>query len=248
MALTAADGSFAIDELSPGTYEFTVRRLGFEEDNVVKPEDIDGVEFYVVLVRPEGMDHLPELTPRLALKRAGDRIFIGAKVAGRYTLKSVTDPDMDVIFLSTGTGEAPHNNMTAQLLRDGHTGKIVSVCTVRYERDLAYLETHRRLEKLYPNYSYFPITTREADTINNKVYIQDVITSGMLDETLGHEPHPDKSQFFLCGNPLMIGIPEWEGDTPSFPDPLGVCQILTEKGFTVDHRGVDGNVHYEEYW
>jgi hypothetical protein len=30
MALTAADGGFAIDDLSPSTYEFTVRRLGFE--------------------------------------------------------------------------------------------------------------------------------------------------------------------------------------------------------------------------
>ena len=219
------------------------------DDNVVAPEDIDGVEFYIVLVRPEeGMDHLPELTPRMALKKAGDRIFMGAKVAGRYTLKPVVDPDMDVIFLSTGTGEAPHNNMTAQLLRDGHRGKIVSACTVRYERDLAYLETHRRLEKLYPNYRYFALTTREADTINNKVYIQDMITNGMLDEVLGHEPTPEKSQFFLCGNPAMIGFPEWDGDTPTFPESVGVCQILTEKGFTVDHRGVDGNVHYEEYW
>jgi len=163
-----------------------------ENDNLVAPEDIDGVEFYIVLVRPEGMDHLPELTPRLALKKAGDRVFMGAKVAGRYTLKTVTDPESDVVMLATGTGEAPHNNMAAQLLRNGHTGRIVSACTVRYQRDLAYLTTHRRLEDLYPNYSYFALTTREADTINNKVYIQDMITNGMLEEVLGHLPTRSK--------------------------------------------------------
>jgi ferredoxin--NADP+ reductase len=219
-----------------------------ENDKLVAPEDIDGVEFYIVLVRPEGMDHLPELTPRLALKKAGDRIFMGNKVAGRYTLRYVSDPTTDVVMLSTGTGEAPHNNMVAQLLRNGHTGRIVSACTVRYQRDLAYLETHRRLEKLYPQYSYFALTTREADTINNKVYIQDMITNGMLADVLGYEPTPGRTQFFLCGNPLMIGFPEWDGDTPTFPEPRGVCEILTELGFTVDHKGVDGNVHYEEYW
>jgi ferredoxin--NADP+ reductase len=219
------------------------------DDNLVAPEDIDGVEFYIVLVRPEGMDHLPELTPRLALKKAGDRIFMGAKVAGRYTLKTVTDPETDVVMLSTGTGEAPHNNMAAQLLRDGHTGRIVSACTVRYQRDLAYLETHRRLEKLHPNYSYFALTTREADTINNKVYIQDMITNGMLEEVLGHAPNPQRTQFFLCGNPLMIGLPEeWGDGDPEWPEPRGVCEILTKMGFTVDRRGVDGDVHYEEYW
>ncbi len=219
-----------------------------DDDNLVAPEDIDGLEFYIVLVRPEGMDYLPELTPRLALKKAGDRIFMGAKVAGRYTLKPVIDPTMDVVFLSTGTGEAPHNNMTAQLLRDGHTGRIVSACTVRYQRDLAYLEVQRRMENLFPNYSYFPLTTREADTINNKVYIQDMITNGMLADVLGHEPNPGQTQFFLCGNPAMIGIPEWEDDKPTFPETTGVCQILYEREFTIDHRGVDGDVHYEEYW
>ncbi len=220
-----------------------------EKDRLLAPEDIDGLEFYIVLVRPEeGMDHLPELTPRMALKKAGDRIFMGAKMAGRYTLKPVTDTNTDVVFLSTGTGEAPHNNMTAELLRNGHKGRIVSACTVRYQRDLAYLDTHRRLEKLYPNYSYFPLTTREADTINNKVYVQDMITNGMLEEVLGHEIVPGNTEFFLCGNPAMIGLPEWEDETPTFPERTGVCEVLYERGFTIDRHGVEGDVHYEEYW
>lgn len=220
-----------------------------EDDDLVAPEDIDGVEFYIVLVRPEGMDHLPELTPRLALKKAGDRIFMGPKVAGRYTLRYVRDATQDVVFLSTGTGEAPHNNMAAQLLRDGHSGRIVSACTVRYERDLAYLKTHRRLEQLFPNYRYFALTTREADTINNKVYVQDMITNGMLADVLGYEPEPGRTEFFLCGNPAMIGLPkEWDNGEPEWPTPRGVCEILTGMGFTVDRRGVEGNVHYEEYW
>jgi ferredoxin--NADP+ reductase len=219
-----------------------------QDDHLVAPEEIDGVEFYIVLVRPEGMDHLPELTPRLALKKAGDRIYMGPKVAGRYTLRYVTDPTQDVVFLSTGTGEAPHNNMVAQLLRNGHTGRMVSACTVRYQRDLAYLATHRRMEELFPNYRYFALTTREADTINNKVYIQDMITNGMLAEVLGYEPEPGRTEFFLCGNPAMIGLPEEWGDDPEWPTPRGVCEILTGMGFTVDRRGVEGNVHYEEYW
>ena len=218
------------------------------DDNIVAPDEIDGLEFYIVLVRPEGLKHLPELTPRLALKSEGDRIFLGTKITGRYTLEPVTDPTSDVIMLSTGTGEAPHNNMIAQLLANGHTGMIVSACTVRYERDLAYIDTHRRLESLYPNYRYLPLTTREADTIKNKVYIQDTLTNGMMAEALGHEPTPERSHIFLCGNPSMIGIPEWDDGTPVWPETTGVCRILHERGFTIDHRGVSGNVHYEEYW
>lgn len=37
----------------------------------------------------------------------------------------------------------------------------------------------------YPNYIYLPLTTREADTIGKKVYIQDLITSGQMEERLG---------------------------------------------------------------
>lgn len=219
-----------------------------DPDGSLAPALSDDIEFYIVLVRPEGLPHLPELTPRLALKRPGDRIFMGGKVAGRYTLRYVTDPDADIIFCATGTGEAPHNNMLNELLRRGHRGRIVAACTVRYQRDLAYLQTHREIEERYPNYRYLPLTTREPETINNKIYIQDLITNGMLAEVLGHEPDPESAHFYLCGNPAMIGIPEWSDGTPTFPETRGVCQILYERGFTIDHRGVEGNVHYEEYW
>lgn len=237
-----------IEKLARRSYSISHPMLS-SDGRLLGPGDFDGVEFYIVLVRPEGMEHLPELTPRLALKDVGDRIFMGPKVAGRYTLKNVTDPDQDVVFLATGTGEAPHNNMLAELLRRGHTGRIVSACTVRYQRDLAYLSTHRRLEEMYPNYRYVALTTREADTINNKVYIQDMITNGMLAEALGHEPIPGRTEFYLCGNPAMIGLPEdWGDGDPKWPSPRGVCEILTGLGFTVERRGVPGNVHYEEYW
>ena len=46
----------------------------------------------------------------------------------------------------------------------------------------------------------------------------------------------------------MIGLPRWSDDAMVFPDTLGVCQQLHEKGFTIDHRKERGNVHYEEYW
>ena len=60
---------------------------------------------------------------------------------------------------------------------------------------------------------------------------------------------PDTTHVFLCGNPAMIGLPRWdEDDNMRFPETRGVCEVLHERGFTLDHRRRRGNVHYEEYW
>ena len=154
----------------------------------------------------ENLDgRVPAFTPRLFALKEGDRIQIGEKLAGHYTLDPVK-PEDTVIFLGTGTGEAPHNYMLWELLRRGHEGKILSACCVRYSRDLGYLETHQHLMGRYPNYKYLALTTREAG-LTRKVYIQDLITSGELEEHVGVPLDPATTHVFLCGNPKMIGVP-----------------------------------------
>ena len=215
---------------------------------LLNPAEETAAEFYVVLVQSDWQGTPAVLTPRLFLKGVGDRLFIGRKAAGRYRLDKFDDPTADIVFLSTGTGEAPNNRMTLDLLRSGHEGKIVGVCTVRYERDLAYLKTHEELSKRYDNYTYIPLTTREPKNEGKKVYIQDLIESGQLEKQGGFELDPSSTHMYLCGNPLMIGLPEWDEDTPTYPETRGVVEILSERGFSIDHGREVGNIHYEEYW
>ncbi|HEU4319231.1 MAG TPA: ferredoxin--NADP reductase [Acidimicrobiia bacterium] len=227
---------------------YSVSSSIISEDGSLVPAHPEETEFYIVQV-PPGEEEIPALTPRIFKKDVGDRIFMSHKFTGRYTLEGV-EPDDNVIFLSTGTGEAPQNMMTAELLRRGHQGRIINAVCVRYRQDLAYTEQQAAVEAAYPNYQYISLTTREPENEGHKVYIQDLITSGALEEKLGRSLDPSNTHIFLCGNPAMIGLPKWDDETGTmeFPETLGVCQILHERGFTIDHRRERGNVHYEEYW
>jgi ferredoxin--NADP+ reductase len=210
----------------------------------------DWLEFYIVLVR-EAEKAPPALTPRIFLLDEGERIFLGEKIAGHFTLETV-QPGDTVVFLSTGTGEAPHNYMLWELLAKGHTGKLLSACCVRYRRDLGYIDTHDELMRRYPHYQYLALTTREAVNAGQKVYIQDLITSGQLEEKLGQALDPAHTHVYLCGNPKMIGVPEHDRATGEYvyPKPLGIIEILEKRGFRRDQPALKlkGNIHFEEYW
>ncbi len=205
------------------------------------------VEFYIVKVRP-GQVEIPALTPRLFLKEVGDRIYMGRKFAGRYTLEGIDATD-NLVFLSTGTGEAPQNAMLSELLHRRHEGRILNVVCVRHLADLAYSETHARVEAAWPGYTYYPFATREPALGTEKKYIQDLVVEGTVESLLGAPLDPATTHVFICGNPAMIGLPQWEEDgSLTFPPALGVAQILHERGFTLDFRRDKGNVHYEEFW
>ena len=222
-----------------------------EEGKLLDLERTDWLEFYIVLVRESDREKPPALTPRLFMLREGDRLAVGRKITGHFTADPIK-PDDAVVFLSTGTGEAPHNYLTWQLLRQGHRGKILSACCVRFKRDLGYLEIQDKLRKQFPNYTYLSLTTREQDTIGHKVYIQDLISSGQLAQQLGAPLDPAKTHVYLCGNPKMIGVPIRDRETGArtFPEPLGVVEILNGLGFQPDDPAnkIKGNIHVEEYW
>jgi ferredoxin--NADP+ reductase len=240
-------------DADPGQLEKMARRsysvassIIDDEGQLVEPHP-EEVEFYIVQVRP-GEVEIPALTPRIFRKGVGERIYMGRKFTGRYTLDDV-EPSDNLVFLSTGTGEAPQNLMTAELLRNEHQGRILSVVCVRYRKDLAYLDQQAVIEDRYPRYRYVTLTTREPENEGKKVYIQDMVESGKVEEELGAPLDPSNTHVFLCGNPAMIGLPKRDEEgNMDFPSPRGVCEILHERGFTIDHRKERGNVHYEEYW
>src|SRR5207249_1124683 len=143
-----------------------------DSGRLVAEGELDYLEFYIVLVRKADKNP-PALTPRIFTLKPGDRMFVGEKIAGQYKLDAVKPAD-NVVFLSTGTGEAPHNSLTWDLLRRGYTGRILSACCVRYKQDLAYLGLHEQLMTMFPRYKYLSLTTREAQNVGHKVYIQDL--------------------------------------------------------------------------
>jgi ferredoxin--NADP+ reductase len=245
------------EEIKPSDRERLVRRAYSLSCSVLDDDGAllelsrkDWIEFYIVLVR-EAEKRPPALTPRLFLLKEGDRLFLGEKITGHYNLEGVQPTD-SVVFLSTGTGEAPHNYMLWELLRRGHSGRILAACCVRYRRDLGYYDLHQELTRRSSNYTYLSLTTREAANVGHKVYIQDLITSGQLEEKLGAPLDPAHTHVYLCGNPNMIGVPIPDRATGqvNYPQPPGVIEFLSRRGFKMDQPAVKfrGNIHLEEYW
>ncbi len=236
--------------LARRSYSISCPVLG-DDGQLLERDRTNWLEFYVVLVRESDRPRPPALTPRLFLLREGDRLFMGEKITGHFTLSPV-GPQDTVLFLSTGTGEAPHNYMLWELLRRGHSGRILAACCVRYRRDLGYRSLHEDLMRRYPNYTYLSLVTREPEVAGQKVYIQDLLTSGQLEQRLGQALDPGHTHVFLCGNPAMIGVPQKDRQTGErvYPRPAGVIEILERRGFRTDQPQLKqpGNIHYEEYW
>ena len=225
-------------------------------DDIGRPlrtSDCPYLEFYVRLVRT-AESHRPALTPRLFALREGSRLYCSPEVRGRYTLEGLRS-NGNVVFVATGTGEAPHNAMVAELLVSQFQGQIVSVTCARQKHDLAYSIAHRKLERQFPNYRYLTLTTREPENFEpttpgfiGKRYLQDYFMSGDFERDAQLQLSPANTHLFLCGSPDMIGASRAIATLSKAAKPIGMVEFLESRGFRLEHSHSAGNIHVERYW
>lgn len=165
------------------------------------PTSASEFEFYMA-ADDSTKDRKSSLTPRLALFKEGDRIYVGPGVSGRYSLDPVTDPFSAVLFLSTGAGEAPHIAAIVELLRRGHQGPITAIMSAATEDDLLYLERLRVLARRYSNMSVMALLGENsaADLIDRFASTSRDAGTGLTHVFVCCDPTRGASHFMLDGD------------------------------------------------
>jgi ferredoxin/flavodoxin---NADP+ reductase len=187
------------------------------------------LEFYLTLVRSG------ELSPRLFHLGVGDRLYVGPKAVGVFTLDK-TPRDRHVLLAATGTGLSPYMSMLRTDLACGGWRRFVILQGARYSWDLGYRTELVALRRLCSNLTYIPVISRPSGDPNwrgRSGYLQDVLISSAIRKETGLYLTPEIFHVYLCGNPTMI-----EAATVR----------LVERGFVKDKPGKIGTIHVEEYW
>ena len=213
------------------------------EDRLFRDGEEDWYEFYVALDRTQAAGKTgAAVAARLFAMQPGSRLFVSDTPQGKNTLHGV-QPHEDVIFLATGTGEAPHNRMIYELLRREHRGRVASLVTVRHPGELAYRDEHRRLMQMFDRYRWHGVATRAAARPGPR--LQAMLESGALAEHLGVALDPKRCHVFLCGNSGMVGRPRIDAaGVKTYPQPPGMIELLERRGFRAEPLA-SANVHFE---
>jgi ferredoxin--NADP+ reductase len=189
----------------------------------------DHYEFYVVCVQDGA------ITTKLWELKAGDRLWLGPKVKGKFTLEPVP-PDSNIISIATGTGLAPFVSMYRSYRNTGKWRSFTIIHGVRFPHDLGYADELRAHAASDPNFFYIPTVTRAADGegwTGHHGRVNTVFEDGTYEKVAGRKFEPSTCQLFLCGNPEMIDSME---------------SFLIGRGFKLHQKKEPGQIHLERYW
>jgi ferredoxin--NADP+ reductase len=186
------------------------------------------LEFYLTVVMSG------ELTPRLFNLQIRDRVYVGPKAVGVFTLDKA--PGKHILMVATGTGLAPYMSMLRSELVCNGSRQFVVVHGARYSWDLGYRTELTGLARHCGNFHYIPVITRPQEDVTwrgRSGYLQNLIASNAIEEETGLALTPDHFDIFLCGNPGMIET---------------VIEWAAIQGFVRDKGHEIGTLHTEEYW
>ncbi len=189
----------------------------------------EALEFYISLLSGG------ELTPRLFNLQPGARLYLGGQARGTLTLEGVP-AECNVLLVATGTGLGPYVSMLRSHARDFPAQQIGVIQGASYSRDLGYLAELTHYASELPNLHYLPTVSRpelDPEWQGPTGRVQHWIWSGDFSRRFGFPLAPRVTHVFLCGNPEMI---------------LETQELLLGRGFTLDARGVEGDLHVEKYW
>jgi ferredoxin--NADP+ reductase len=188
------------------------------------------LELFVTMVRSG------ELTPRLFALQPGDRLWLGPKITGLFTLAEVPQ-DQDVVMVATGTGLAPYMSMLRAGITANPGRRFAVLVGARHSWDLGYTAELTTLARVCPNFAYLPIVSRpkeEPTAWGGAVgHVQSLWQGGALEKAFGRKPAAASTHVFLCGSPLMIEQ---------------MTALLVAEGFAVHEKGRPGQIHVEKYW
>ncbi len=214
------------EETAPQGAKLIKRAYSIASSSVAK----EYMEFYVALV-PSG-----ELTPRLFHLAPGDRVWLSQRATGMFTLDDVP-AGQNVVFIGTGTGLAPYMSMLRTNLTCGSSEQLAVLHGARHSWDLGYRSELMTLQRMCSNFTYVPSISRPAEEHapwhGESGYVQDLWTSGLLEQAWGFRPTPADTHVFLCGNPSMVDA---------------AVEALSAEGFREHSRRAAGQVHVERYW
>ena len=186
------------------------------------------LEFYLTVVMSG------ELTPRLFNLKIKDRLYVGPKAVGVFTLDKA--PGKHILMIGTGTGLAPYMSMLRSELVCNGSRHFVVVHGARFSWDLGYRTELTGLARHCRNFHYIPVITRPQEDVTwrgRSGYLQNLIASTAIEEETGLALTPENFDIFLCGNPGMIET---------------VISWADARGFVRDKGHDIGTLHTEEYW
>jgi len=188
---------------------------------------LEQFEFYISQVKSG------QLTPRLFNLQPGDRIFISKRIVGVFKLAE-TPPNQDIVMVATGTGMAPYLSFLRSYLIDRPESKMAIIQGAAKQWDLGYYSELTFLENSFENFTYIPTLTEADSTWNGrKMWIEEMLEKNVLKDEAGIEIDPEKTHFFLCGNPKMVeNVSGW----------------LLNQDYTKHTRREPGALHIEEFW